>query len=88
MPEQVIRYFTVALVTVSHFCPAVLIAKKTKRWLPAARAMLVFTVEVLLVYFFTPSTQTSTRASVPVTLPVAWTLTGEETVEPLAGLQT
>ena len=40
---------------------------------------------VVSVYFFTPSTHTSIRASVPVMVDVAVTVTGEWTVEPFTG---
>lgn len=38
-------------------------------------------------YFFTPSTQSCVLATVPVTVAVAVTCTGELTFEPLAGAQ-
>ena len=38
--------------------------------------------------FLTPSTQTSIRAMVPVTVAADCTATGEATVEPFAGLHT
>ena len=39
-------------------------------------------------YFFTPSTQSSMRARVPVMVAAACTATGDPTVDPLAGLHT
>jgi hypothetical protein len=44
-------------------------------------------VLVVSVYFFTPSTHSSTRASVPVMAEAARTFTGEPTVDPLDGEQ-
>jgi len=49
---------------------------------PEARLIFVFTVfEWKVEYFFTPSTQTSILAIVPVTVPLAQASTGEFTVE-------
>jgi hypothetical protein len=81
-------YFTVAVTTLCHFWAAVLIAKTLKRWLPAARLMVVLSCLVEgAVYFFTPSTHSSIRAIVPLTVEAALTVTGELTVEPLVGAQ-
>ena len=61
----------------------------SKRWLPVARAIEAFKVVLVVsVNFFTPSTQTSMRASVPAMVAFACTVTGEVTVEPFAGAQT
>src|ERR1700742_3302836 len=81
-------YITVALTTFCHFWPAVLTANTPKRWLPAARlmAMLSCLVEVA-VYLFTPSTHSSIRAIVPVTVEAACTSTGELTTGPMRGEQ-
>jgi hypothetical protein len=38
--------------------------------------------------FFTPSTHTSIREIVPVTVANAWAATGDATVDPFAGLHT
>src|SRR5262245_57175075 len=82
-------YFTVAVTTLCHFVPAVLIANTPKRWLPAPRLMVVLSCLVeVAVYFFTPSTHSSIRAIVPLTVAAAFTVTGELTFEPFAGAQT
>ena len=79
---------TVAVDTACHFVPAVFMAMTVKRWLPAPRLSEVLSaVLVVSVYFFTPSTHSSTRASVPVMAEAACTFTGELTVDPLDGEQ-
>src|SRR5882757_111621 len=61
----------------------------SKRWLPVASAIDVFRVVLVVsVNFFTPSTHTSMRASVPAMVAFACIVTGEVTVAPLAGAQT
>src|SRR5882757_3504348 len=61
----------------------------SKRWLPVASAIDVFRVVLVVsVNFFTPSTHTSMRASVPTMVAFAWIVTGKVTVAPLAGAQT
>jgi hypothetical protein len=81
-------YFTVAETALCNVWPAVLVASTAKRWLPAARLMVVLSCLLeLAVYFFTPSTHNSIRAMVPVTVAEACTSTGELTVEPLVGAQ-
>ena len=81
-------YFTVAVTTFCHFWPAVLTASTLKRWLPAARLMVVLSCLLdVAVNFFTPSTHSSIRAIVPLTVEAAFTTTGELTVEPLVGAQ-
>jgi hypothetical protein len=81
-------YFTVAVTTLCHFVPAVLMANTPKRWLPAPRLTLVLSCLLeATVYFFTPSTQSSIRAIVPLTVEAALTATGELTLEPFVGAQ-
>ena len=71
-----------------HFWPAVLIANTPKRWLPATTLTVVLScVLEATVNFFTPSTHSSIRAIVPLTVEAAFTTTGELTVEPLVGAQ-
>ena len=81
-------YFTVAVTTLCHFWPPVLMANTLNRWLPAARLMVVLSCLLeVAVYFFTPSTHSSIRAIVPLTVEAAFTTTGELTVEPFVGAQ-
>ena len=70
-----------------HFCPAVLTANTPKRCCPAPNFSAELSCVVLPVYFFTPSTHTSMRSSVPETFPDAATSTGEPTLEPPEGSQ-
>src|SRR5512146_3388121 len=61
-------------------------ARTTKRWVPLPRLTVVSSrlLEVA-VYFFAPSTHSSMRAMVPLTVAAASTRTGELTLEPLPG---
>ena len=66
-------YFTVAVTALCHFWPPVLMANTLKRWLPAARLMVVLSCLLeVAVNFFTPSTHSSIRAIVPVTVEAAF----------------
>ena len=81
-------YFTVAVTALCHFWPAVLMANTLNRWLPGATLMAVLSCLVdVAVYFFTPSTHSSIRAIVPLTVEAAFTDTGELTVDPFVGAQ-
>lgn len=78
------RYFTVALTALSHFCPAVFIARTAKRWVPADTVTNVLS-DLLpgSLYFFTPSIQSCMFAMVPLTVAAAFTSSGELVAPPL-----
>ena len=78
-----------AFTVFAHLVPEVFTALKAKTWEPGARLSDVLSMRLFkVVNFFTPSTHTSMREMVPVTVAAACTGTGEATVEPFAGLHT
>jgi hypothetical protein len=78
---------TVAFTAEVHFVPAVLMARKAKRWVPDASVSDVFNRLPFSLNFLTPSIQSSICEIVPVTVPAAAACIGELTVAPLAGWQ-
>jgi hypothetical protein len=69
--------------------PAEFTTKNPKRWAPAGSGKEVCNVdEPKVENFFTPSTQTSIRAIVPVIFPGAITCTGDPVVRLFMGVQT